>query len=119
MRRPVLLVAAIWLAISPAFAQIPAPEPARKWTIESGQSFQASLASYDGTTVLFRMPNGSRAQAPAAKLSADDRDYLAAWQRRQPIKFVLPEVVGVEAAQMKAEVVSEDPAGERVVYRTK
>ncbi len=105
MRRHVLLVAAIWLAISPAFAQIPAPEPARKWTIESGQSFQASLASYDGTTVLFRMPNGSRAQAPAAKLSADDRDYLAAWQRRQPIKFVLPEVV-------------EDPAAEKFVYRT-
>ena len=70
--------------------------------MDGGQNFQASVTSYDGTAVVFRMPDGSRAQAPAAKLSAEDRQYLADWQKRQPIKVALPDVVGVETAQMKA-----------------
>ena len=114
----VLGIALISGAVSSAFSQLPAPELARRWTMDGGQNFQASVTSYDGTAVVFRMPDGSRAQAPAAKLSAEDRQYLADWQKRQPIKVALPDVVGVETAQMKAETVSEDPAAEKFVYRT-
>lgn len=118
MRRLFLPIVAGCAGLCSAFAQLPAVDAARSWTMDSGQAFQASLAGYDGTTAIFKMPNGSRAQAPAAKLSAADREYLASWQRRQPVKVTLPEVVGVEAAQMKAETVSEDAAGEKYVYRT-
>lgn len=118
MRRSVLfpLVAAAWFASASAFAQ--APEPLRQWSIVGGASFQAAVAGFDGTTVQFRMPNGSKAQAPAAKLSEQDRAYLAEWQKKQPIKVVLPDVIGVETAQIKAEVVSENPAEDKYLYRT-
>ncbi len=104
--------------LASGLAQLATPEPPRKWTIAGGADFQASIASFDGTNVVFRMPNGSRAQAPAAKLSAEDQLFLAEWQKKQPIKVVLPDVVGVDTAQVKAEVVSEDAAAEKFVYRT-
>lgn len=90
----------------------------RQWTVTGGTSFSAGVTSYDGTTVIFRLANGSRAQAPVVKLSEDDQKFLAEWQKLQPIKVVLPEMVGVDAAQVKAEVVSEDPVAEKFVYRT-
>lgn len=83
-----------------------------------GQTFQASLASFDGTTVVFKMANGQRTQAPLAKLSNEDQQYLAEWLKKQPIKIVLPDSIGVETAQIKAEIVSEDPAAEKFIYRT-
>jgi hypothetical protein len=101
-----------------ALAQLAPVDPPRGWKTSEGQPFQASIAGFDGTTVIFRMPNGSRAQAPATKLSAEDQTYLVEWQKKQPIKVVLPEVVGVETANVKAEVVSEDAANEKFVYRT-
>ena len=118
MRPPVSSLLASWLLTLTALAQLATPEPPRKWSITGGADFQASVASFDGTTVVFRMPNGSRAQAPAQKLSAGDQQFLTEWQRKQPIKVVLPDVVGVETAQVKAEVVSEDPVAEKFVYRT-
>ncbi len=108
-----------WLGLlSVAVAQLAAPEPPRAWKTAEGQPFQAAVVSFDGTTVVLRMANGSRAQAPAAKLSAEDQTWLAEWQKKQPIKVVLPDVVGVETANVKAEVVSEDAAAEKFVYRT-
>lgn len=118
MRLLVFPLIGLWLLNFPALAQLATPEPPRKWTIAGGASFQASIASFDGTTAVFRMPNGSRAQSPAAKLSAEDQLFLTEWQKKQPIKVALPDVVGVDAAQVKAEVVSEDPAAEKFVYRT-
>lgn len=118
MRLPVVSLFASWLLVTMAPAQLATPEPPRQWTITGGTSFPASVASFDGTTVIFRLANGSRAQAPAAKLSADDQAFLAEWQKKQPIKVVLPDVVGVDAAQVKAEVVSEDPVAAKFVYRT-
>jgi hypothetical protein len=64
------------------------------------------------------MPTGQRAQAALEKLSAEDKAYLEEWQKKQPIKVVLPDVVGVETANIKVEVVSEDPVAEKYVYRT-
>ena len=114
-----LLPLVVWFgAVSLAAAQLPTLNPPRGWKTAEGQSFQASLLEYDGTTVTLKMPNGSRAQAPATKLSAEDQAYLAEWQKKQPVKFVMPDTVGVETANLKTEVVSEDEAGEKYVYRT-
>lgn len=109
---------ALWFLATASVAQLATPEPPRQWTIAGGASFQAALASFDGTTAIFRLPNGSRAQAAAAKLSAEDQQFLADWLKKQPIKVVLPDVVGVDTAQVKAEVVSEDAVAGKYVYRT-
>lgn len=114
-----LLSPLAWLcATSLALAQLPTPEPPRAWKTAEGQPFQATLVSYDGTNVVLRMPNGSRAQAPATKLSTEDQAYLTEWQKKQPIKVALPDVVGVETANIKTETVSENAADEKYVYRT-
>ena len=101
-----------------ASAQLAVLDPPRAWKTAEGQSFQASLQNFDGTTAFFRMPDRRVAQLPAAKLSPEDQQYLAEWQKRQPIKFVLPEFAGVDSAKIKPEVVSEDAAAEKFVYRT-
>lgn len=118
MRRPVFPLVAAWFTLATAFCQLPTYDPPRKWTVTGGTTFDASVVAFDGTNVVFHMANGARAQAPVANLSADDAAYLAAWQKKQPIKVVLPDVVGVETAQLKTEVVSEDSAAEKFVYRT-
>lgn len=101
-----------------SYGQLPKPEPPRGWKSAEGKEFQGTLLSFDGTTAIFKMANGQRAQAPLAKLSAEDQQYLAEWQKKQPIKINLPDVIGVETAQIKTEVVSEDPAEEKYIYRT-
>jgi hypothetical protein len=106
------------LAASLALAQLPTVEPPRNWKTTEGVAFQAALISFDGTNVILKMANGSRAQAPATKLSAEDQQYLVDWQKKQPISTAMPDQVGVETSQVKAEIVSEDPAAEKFVYRT-
>lgn len=105
-------------ALTPCLAQLPQLEPAREWKPAEGAPFQAALAGFDGTTATLRLANGTRLPMPAAKLSAGDQQYLAAWQERQPIKVVMPDTAGVDMATLKLEVVSEDPAGQAFVYRT-
>ncbi|MEI9897593.1 MAG: hypothetical protein WDN28_27980 [Chthoniobacter sp.] len=109
---------ALFCAASLAVAQLPTVDPPRNWKTAEGVAFQASLMSYDGTTAMFKMPNGSRAQAPSTKLSAEDQQYLVDWQKKQPISTAMPNEIGVETSQVKAEVVSEDPVAEKFVYRT-
>ncbi len=109
---PMLLLAA------PALAQLPVAEPPRGWKTDAGQAFPATLLSFDGATATFKMANGSRASAPLAKLSAEDQAYLAEWVKKQPIKTDTPDIVGVDSATLKTEVVSEDPVAEKFVYRT-
>ncbi len=109
---PMLLLAA------PVLAQLPVTEPPRGWKTDAGQPFPATLLSFDGATVTFKMANGSRASAPLAKLSAEDQAYLAEWAKKQPIKTDTPDIVGVDSATLKTEVVSEDAAAEKFVYRT-
>jgi hypothetical protein len=118
MRCLLVTVAVLTLPVSHSLAQLPTPEPPRGWKTAEGQAFQASIATFDGTTAVFRMPDGRRIQAALATLSSEDQRYLADWLRKQPIKVILPDVVGVETAQIKTEVVSEDPVAEKFVYRT-
>lgn len=99
-------------------AQLPTYEPPRDWKTAEGQPFKASVVSFDGKVVAFRMPNGSRAESPLEKLSAEDQAYLAEWQKKQPIKFVMPDVVGVDTANVKVEVVKEDERNDEFIYRT-
>ncbi len=118
MRSLLSSMAAATLLAMPASAQLPAPEPPRAWKSVEGQAFSATVVGFDGATATFRMANGQRAQAPLARLSVEDQKFLAEWQKKQPIKVVLPDVVGVETANVKAEVVSEDAVSEKFVYRT-
>ena len=106
------------LAASLASAQLPTVEPPRAWKTTEGGLSRRRVVSFDGTNVVLRMANGSRAQAPATKLSAEDQQYLVDWQKKQPINTAMPDQVGVETSQVKAEVVSEDPVAEKFVYRT-
>jgi hypothetical protein len=108
---------AFFCAVTCALAQW-TTEPPRNWKTAEGVAFQATLVSFDGTTVVLKMQNGSPAQAPAARLSAEDQKYLQEWQKKQPINTTMPNEVGVETSQVKAEVVSEDPVAEKFVYRT-
>src|SRR4051812_34583804 len=64
----IALIVAAFLA-SDALAQLPKVDPPRGWTNAKGQAFTATLLSFDGTTAIFKMPNGARAQAPSATLS--------------------------------------------------
>ena len=118
MSRVLFPLLAIWCAASLAVAQLPTIDPPRNWKTTEGAAFQASLLSFDGTNVVLRLANGSRAQAPATKLSAEDQQYLADWQKKQPINTAMPDQIGVETSQIKADVVSEDPVAEKFVYRT-
>ena len=115
----VLLLLTIILATSvPAFSQIPKAEPLRAWKTAEGAAFTATVLEFDGKEVVFKMPTGQSVKAALGKLSAEDQAWLAEWQKRRPIKVTMPDEVGVESANMKAEVVSEDAAGEKFVYRT-
>jgi hypothetical protein len=118
MRSLLVFLAVLTSTAGLSLAQIPTPEPPRGWKTAEGHPFQASVVSFDGTTAVFRMANGQRTQALLVKLRPEDQQYLAEWLKKQPIKVVLPDVVGVETAQIKAEVVSEDPVAEKFVYRT-
>jgi hypothetical protein len=118
MQRVLFPFLAFFCAASLAVAQLPTVDPPRNWKTTEGVAFQASVVTFDGTTVQFRMANGTRAQAPSAKLSPEDQQYLVEWQKKQPINTAMPDQVGAETSQVKAEVVSEDPAAEKYVYRT-
>lgn len=108
---------AIFLACA-VHAQLPTPQPPRAWKNAEGVTFNATLLSFDGKTAIFQMPGGGKGQAALEKLSPEDQAYLAEWLKEQPIKFLLPDVIGVETANVKMEVVSEDPVAEKFVYRT-
>ncbi len=101
-----------------AFAQLPVVDPPRAWKSAAGAPFTATLISFDGKTAIFKMPNGQRVPATTEQLSAEDQSYLAEWMKKQPIKFTMPDVVGVETSAIKTEIVSEDAAGGKFVYRT-
>jgi hypothetical protein len=118
MRCLLATVAVLTLSVSHSLAQLPTTEPPRGWKTAEGQTFQASIVTFDGGTAVFRMPDGRRTQAALATLSSEDQQYLAEWLKKQPIKVILPDVVGVETAQIKTEVVSEDPVAEKYIYRT-
>ena len=118
LRHHLPVLAAILAMSAPLTAQLPKVDPPRAWTTAKGQSFTATLLSFDGTNATFKMANGAPAQAPAAQLAEADQQYLAQWLEKQPIKFTMPEVAGVDISKIKAEVVTEDEANERYVYRT-
>jgi hypothetical protein len=118
VRRVLLALIAAFSLATQAAAQLAKVDPPRGWTTAKGQAFTATLLSFDGTTAIFKMPNGARAQAPAAHFGEADQQYLTQWLEKQPLKFTMPDVVAVDIAKIKAEVVTEDEANERFVYRT-
>lgn len=118
MRKTLLALAILAGFALRAPAQLAAYDPPRSWKMADGKTFSASVLAFDGTTVSFRMPNGQKVQAPVAQLAAEEHTYLADWQKKQPIKVVMPEVVGVDSSTLAVEVVSEDERNGKFVYRT-
>lgn len=101
-----------------ATAQLPDREPMRSWKTADGQVFEAAVVSWEADTVLFRARNGQRSPLPLSRLSSEDQGWLEEWQKNRPLEVVMPEVVGVDTADLKVEVVSEDERNEKFVYRT-
>ncbi len=118
MMRAFLTLSLLAVCALRAPAQLASYDPPRSWQMADGQTFTASVTAFDGATVSFRMPNGQKAQAPVAQLADGERAYLTEWQKRQPIKVVMPDVVGVDSSTLAVEVVSEDERNEKFVYRT-
>jgi hypothetical protein len=109
-------VAALLLLASTAGAELPSVAPVREWTFPGGAATRAALQSFDGKTAVLRLPNGQRTSFAADSLGEADRAYLAEWQEQQPV--VMPDSVGVDGAKVVVEIVSEDEANEKFVYRT-
>lgn len=116
MRIPLILAVALFC--HQGFAQLPKVDPPRAWTGQTGVQFTATLLSFDGTNVVFKMANGQQAKATSAQLSAADQQYLVDWQKKQPIKFTMPDFVAVDTTKIKAEIVSESAIDQKYVYRT-
>ncbi|MCX6968594.1 MAG: hypothetical protein NTV93_00370 [Verrucomicrobia bacterium] len=111
-----VLAALLLIPPLPVRAQIPSVAPAREWTFPGGVATSAALQSFDGKTAVLRLPNGQRTSVPADSLGEPDRAYLSEWQEQQPA--VMPDSVGVDSAKVQIEVVSEDEASGKYVYRT-
>ena len=116
MRIPLILAIALFCHAS--HAQLSKVDPPRAWTGATGVKFTATLLTFDGANIVFKMANGQQAKATSAQLSAEDQQYLVDWQKKQPIKFTMPDIVGVDTAKSKAEVVSESETDQKFVYRT-
>lgn len=111
-----VLAALLLLSPLPGRAQLPSVAPAREWTFPGGVATRAALQSFDGKTAVLRLSNGQRSSITADSLGEADRAYLAEWQELQPV--VIPDSVGVDSAKVQIEVVSEDEANGKFVYRT-
>lgn len=111
-----VLAALLLLLPLPVRAQLPSVAPVREWTFPGGVATRAALQSFDGNTAVLRLPNGQRTSIPADSLGGADRAYLTEWQEQQPV--VIPDSVGVDGAKVLTEVVSEDEANGKYVYRT-
>ena len=80
MRYPIL--ALCLLLIHPWLAD--ARADLRTWLSSDGNyAVRAELIEADGTNVRLRKPDGSIVTVPIAKLSAADRDFLAAQSRKK------------------------------------
>jgi hypothetical protein len=79
MKHQLLLLSAI-ACFSGTLTTSAETEPVtRKWTNDNGKVIEAELGSYDGTNVTLVM-KGKEFRIPIAKLSQEDRDWLAKWQ---------------------------------------
>ncbi len=117
MKRPfrAWFLPSVLIAASAGWA---ASEPPRGWKTADGRTFQAEIVGAGGGKVIFRAPDGRRSPFPVEQLAPEDRQYVADWLGKQPLKVEMPEVAGVETEDIRAEVVSEDERNERFVYRT-
>ncbi len=109
------LLAAVF-AVASLHAQLPAKDPVRSWKTTDGREIVASIQTYDGEKVILREAGGLRHELPAGLIIPEDREALVAWRESQPVK--LPDTVGVSGPSLEVEVVSEDEASGRFVYRT-
>lgn len=109
------LLAAVLMVFSAGWG---VAEPPRGWRTADGRAFQAEIVGVEGAKVIFRASDGRRSTFPLEQLAPEDRQFVADWRGKPPVKMEMPEVVGVDTADIRAEVVSEDERNEKFVYRT-
>lgn len=59
----------------------------RQWTNTAGRKVTAVLVKVDGTKAFFQRPNGERATATLAELSAADQSYIKSWLAAKRVAF--------------------------------
>ena len=127
------MIALLGLAlVVPLGAQTPAPP--RTWTTTEGKTFQATLVGVQGTQVTVRLGNGQLAAIGLPRLSPEDQAYVqglakpaggaagsapAATARSPIANRVWPQTVEVDSRAIEVSVVSEDPANQKCVYRSR
>lgn len=134
MKIPSIYTVAIFVlgVAFPLFAQTPAPP--RTWTTTEGKTFQATLVSVQGSQVTVRVPTGQLAAIGLPRLSPADQAYVkglatpagatpapgSAATPHSPIeKRVWPQKVEVDLRAIEVSVVSEEPAKQKCVYRSR
>ncbi len=95
-----------------------AEETPRIWTSQEGKTVEATLVEADGLDVRLRLESGSVTAVARDRLIQADREYVEQWLARRPLKLALPDLVGVPTIDLKVDVVMEDAANSRYVYRT-
>jgi hypothetical protein len=103
-----------WACLAVGHAE---PSP-RTWTSAEGTNVLATLVDADHATVRLRLATGAVSTVARDRLSAADQTYVAEWLQRQPSRRPLPDLVGVQTPDLKVEVLLEDEAKGRFVYRT-
>lgn len=127
-----LAVALLWLAL-PLAAQMPPTTPApaiRTWTTTDGRTFQAALVSVQGTQITVRTTAGQLAQIALLRLSLADQTFVRSQQpgaagasaaagRVPPEQRIWPVKVEVDSRAVEVATVSESPAKQKYVYRSR
>lgn len=95
-----------------------AEEGPRTWTSKEGGALQATLVDASQTTARLRLDTGAVMELDRMRLCRADQEYVTDWLKRQPPKLELPDLVGVHTPDLKVDIVLEDQANSRFVYRT-
>jgi hypothetical protein len=114
MNRAILVSVSLLAATLPSWAD----EAMRTWTSADGKTVEATLVDADKDNAKLKLKNGTVATLPLARLSEADQKHIADWRKLQPIKVVMPDVVGVDTNQIKVEIVKEDDDAREFIYRT-
>jgi len=115
--------------LAPVQAQT--PSPVRTWTTTEGKTFQAAFVSVNGTQVTVRLGNGQLAAIGLPRLSAADQAFVATKSggaapgatpapASAPLENrVWPQKVEVDTRAIDVTIVTEEPAAQKCVYRSR
>lgn len=99
-----ILLAQVTITLN--FAQEATENPgARTWSHSDGRKIKAGLIEASSDAVILRLPTGNTGSVKLSKLSQEDRDYVAAWLKKNvaPKDFGKPDRV-IEITTLKGEM---------------